>query len=118
VYCARKNKIDDDEKPKKGCPIDVTLLYVESDYGIVGVYPVRGETNRVDAGAALTIELPPINATTIGVEGVILIATEARALSGPCQFHLSGAARPDATARGGARIGCGGCHLYDADGAV
>jgi hypothetical protein len=82
----KEEKIDDDEKPKKGCPIDVTLLYVESDYGIVGVYPVRGETNRVDAGAALTIELPPINATTIGVEGVILIATEAEPYQAPANF--------------------------------
>ncbi len=54
-------------------PIDVTLLYVDSAYGITCLYPNIGEFNRLEAHEQQDIRLA-INATTTGIENLVAIA--------------------------------------------
>ena len=76
---------------KNGKSLDITLLYVQSDFGVVALYPIRqGDANRIESGATLNVTLPKINASTVGLEGVILIATEAEPHQPIANFaHLS-----------------------------
>lgn len=59
-------------------PIDVTILYVDTDRNITGLYPAKvGNTNRVKPGelpAAATID---VGATTTGREHIVVIAVAA-----------------------------------------
>ena len=55
-------------------PIDVTLLYIDSNYGIYCVYPRSGENNRLQPGDRLLVPPSVIDGTTIGLEHLALIA--------------------------------------------
>ncbi|MDX1946298.1 MAG: caspase family protein [Pirellulaceae bacterium] len=56
-------------------PIDITLLYVDSAYGITSVFPAAGEYNRIEPGKSLTVPID-INATTRGLEHIVVIAVK------------------------------------------
>jgi hypothetical protein len=56
--------------------IDVTVLFIDSAYGITSFFPVQGQLNRLEPGARETVSFT-INADTVGVERVVLIAAEA-----------------------------------------
>ncbi len=61
-------------------PFDVTLLYLDSAFGITPLFPGAGEDNRVMPGSVLRAGdggLAPIeiNAETLGVERLLVIAT-------------------------------------------
>ncbi len=52
--------------------LDVTLLYVDSAYGIGCLYPQIGESNRLGGGDQQRIKLS-VNATTTGIENLVSI---------------------------------------------
>ncbi len=65
---------------KSRMPFDITLLYVDSAFGITPLFPGAGEDNRIMPGSVLRAGdagLAPIaiNAETLGVERLLLIAT-------------------------------------------
>lgn len=66
-------------------PADVTLLYLDAEYGIKVLYPAQGQLNRLEPGDVLRSEdLAPTNggilldANTVGVERLIVLAVSAR----------------------------------------
>lgn len=59
--------------------VDVTILYVNSDYGIQAIYPrSTGSANRVAAGGKISETLGEITDDTVGTERLIVIAVESR----------------------------------------
>lgn len=58
-------------------PADVTLLFLDSEYGISAMYPEPGRLNRIEAGADDTAKVR-INADTTGVERMLAIVVDAR----------------------------------------
>jgi Caspase domain len=59
--------------------IDVTLLFIDSGFGITSLFPQGGTTtdNRLQSGEQLTTRRFTVNAKTIGAEHVVLIAVRA-----------------------------------------
>ncbi|HEX7438776.1 MAG TPA: caspase family protein [Caldimonas sp.] len=58
--------------------IDLTALYIDAAHGITVLYPYpRGASNRIEAGDRDTL-VARLDATTQGVERLLLIAVEAR----------------------------------------
>jgi hypothetical protein len=57
-------------------PVDVTLLYIDSDSNIVAVFPRLGSavTNRLEPKQSLVVGRAQVNAATTGLEHVVLIA--------------------------------------------
>ncbi|RDH84097.1 MAG: hypothetical protein DIZ80_08165 [endosymbiont of Galathealinum brachiosum] len=69
-------------------PVDVTLLFVSSDYGIETVYPYEAnEINRIEAGKALVVPGFSIDASSSrGLERLIMIAVQAEPSSPSSDF--------------------------------
>ncbi len=65
--------------------LDVTLLYVDSAYGIACLYPNFGEGNRLDRGDQQRIDLN-INADTTGLENLVAIVV--RGQRQPVDFSI------------------------------
>jgi hypothetical protein len=57
--------------------LDVTVLYVDSSYGISCLYPRIGEYNRLAPGDANRIDEMTVNAETTGIENMVVIAARA-----------------------------------------
>jgi hypothetical protein len=57
--------------------IDLTVLYVDSGYGVSCLYPRDGELNRLDADRKATARIR-VTAKTVGMEHLIVIATKAQ----------------------------------------
>jgi hypothetical protein len=57
-------------------PIDVSLLFIDSQYGITCLFPERGtvDDNRLLPGQVIEIPRIAVNATTVGPEQVVTIA--------------------------------------------
>ena len=58
-------------------PVDVTLLYIDSKYGISVMYPDNGASNRLEKGASLQLGDMEINDSTLGTERLAVIVAEA-----------------------------------------
>lgn len=58
--------------------VDVTVLYMDSEYGITALYPSQGHSNRIEVGAEDRLEIE-LHADTTGLERLLLIAVEAEA---------------------------------------
>lgn len=58
-------------------PLDITVLFVSSDFGIAVAFPRGNQFNRFMEEEEKTIPLGTINAKTIGSERIIVIATQA-----------------------------------------
>lgn len=59
-------------------PVDVTILFIDSEYGITAIYPAEaGETNRLEMGGNDWLELE-LFADTTGIERLIVIAVKAQ----------------------------------------
>jgi hypothetical protein len=57
-------------------PVDVTVLYIDADYGVSVLFPQSGASNRLEPGASEPV-LIDINDTTTGVERLVVIAVDA-----------------------------------------
>jgi hypothetical protein len=75
-----------------GEPVDVTILYIDSAFGVVSFYPTMREVdeggvkNRISPRKA-PAEVPfDIEATTLGLEDLIVIATVAEPDTTPQNF--------------------------------
>jgi hypothetical protein len=58
--------------------MDVTVLYLDSKYGIGAMFPDEGASNRLEAGARLQMGDLEITDSTLGTERLAVIAAEAR----------------------------------------
>jgi hypothetical protein len=70
--------------------VDVTILFVNSEYGIELMYPINsGDANRIDAESK-QVELFDItvNTRTVGVESLIVIAVEAEPQTAMADFSF------------------------------
>lgn len=68
--------------------VDVTLLFVDSGYGIDPLFPEPASVsdNRLAPGKDLTTPRQRVTATTVGVEHLVLIAVSAMPESEPADF--------------------------------
>lgn len=57
-------------------PLDVTVLFIDSRYGITAIYPAGGALNRLNPGDSDRVQ-GDINADTTGRERMLIIATRA-----------------------------------------
>ena len=58
-------------------PVDLTILFVDSRFGITTLFPTRGRTNRIAAGSHIDNIGGKITRDTVGLEGMIVIASKA-----------------------------------------
>lgn len=58
--------------------MDVTVLYLDSKYGIGVMFPHDGASNRLEAGAKLQMDDLEITDSTFGTERLAVVAAEAR----------------------------------------
>ena len=58
-------------------PLDVTVLFIGSDFGVSVAFPRNNQFNRFMEEEEKIIKLGTINANTIGTERIIVIATQA-----------------------------------------
>lgn len=77
--------------------VDVTVLFIDSRYGIDVLYPAPGETNRVEAGGRIRPLEIAINDDTTGWENVVLLALEAEPQKPVADFGFLAQSRLDAT---------------------
>ncbi len=76
---------------RSNTPSDVTLLYLDAQYGIHLLFPTRaGEVNRLEAGARLPIDDIKLSANedVFGVERLLVIAVEAEHQSQRADFSF------------------------------
>ncbi|MCF6199172.1 MAG: caspase family protein [Hyphomicrobiaceae bacterium] len=57
--------------------VDLTILFVDSRFGITTLFPTRGRTNRIAAGSRIDNIGGKITRDTVGLEGMIVIASKA-----------------------------------------
>lgn len=69
-------------------PIDITVLFVGSDYGIDVVFPRGGGFNRFMEEEERTLPLGRINTETIGMERLVVIASKASPTAAPANFSF------------------------------
>lgn len=68
-------------------PIDLTLLFVDSSFGITAYFPERGAAdNRLTPGQALTSLPAEVTDETVGLEHMVAIAVRARPQRLPADF--------------------------------
>lgn len=80
-------------------PLDATVLFIDSRYGVHPVYPTGGQLNRLMPGYRDSIE-GTITADTTGIERMLVIAVRTRDGMAPVDFtYLAQASLPE-TVRG------------------
>ncbi len=82
--------------------MDVSLLFIDSGYGIAPFFPVPGTTtdNRLSAGQTITTPRGRVTARTLGLEHMVVIAVQARPGEQPVDFScLAQPTLPQAVAR-------------------
>lgn len=79
------DKVEVELKNRGKQDLDVTLLYVDSAYGIDPLYPDLGESNRLAPDDRASIPLQ-VNAETIGIENLVAIAV--RGKGQPVDFSI------------------------------
>lgn len=68
-------------------PLDVTMLMVDSAYGIAPLYPSTGQVNRLFPGNQV-VRTGVISATTTGLEHLLVVATKAKPVDEPTNFSF------------------------------
>src|SRR5205807_3054470 len=86
--------------------LDMTLLFIDSGFGIHQIYPHRSTqgANRVEAGRDVPTDILKITGNTVGTEQVVLIAVNAEGPPkdfGFLEQPTLELARKDVGARGG-----------------
>lgn len=69
-------------------PVDLTILFVDSRFGITTLFPTRGRTNRIAAKGHINNIGGKITQDTLGLEGMIVIASKASAGSPVADFSF------------------------------
>ncbi|MDW8469034.1 MAG: hypothetical protein RML56_08775 [Burkholderiales bacterium] len=83
-------------------PVDVTVLFMDSRYGIASLFPRAGESNRVVPNGRLVLDRFEVDADTVGRESLLFIVAEAEPGAASADFGFLGQARLEATRGGGA----------------
>lgn len=86
--------------------VDVTILFIDSQYGITSIFPQSGESNRVVANGQLVPGKVEVNVDTVGRESLLVIASEAEPGAAPADFSFLQQARLAVT-RGAGSAGTG-----------
>lgn len=68
-------------------PLDATILYLDSRFGITAIHPLQGAVNRIEPRATLTTGLV-IEDRTLGLERLLVIAVTARRLDERADFSF------------------------------
>lgn len=76
--------------------VDVTALYLDSEYGISAMYPEAGRLNRIESGARDTLSID-LNADTTGIERLIVFAVDAQPQAATTDFSFLAQAKLDRT---------------------
>ena len=76
--------------------VDVTALYLDSEYGIAAMYPAPGRLNRIEVGADDILRLD-INASTTGIERLMILAVDALPQTAPSDFSYLAQPKLDRT---------------------
>ncbi len=71
-------------------PVDLTVLFIDSHFGITPIFPIRGGTNRIAAKSQLNSVGGRITSDTLGLEGMVVIATKALAGTPVADFRSLG----------------------------
>lgn len=87
------DKIRLEIKNTSSAPVDVTVLFIDSQYGITPIFPSGGGTNRISAKAQLGSVGGCITGDTVGLEGMIVVATKALPGSPVADFRFLGQKR-------------------------
>jgi hypothetical protein len=86
--------------------VDVTILFIDSQYGITSIFPQSGESNRVVANGQLVPGKVEVNVDTVGRESLLVIVSEAEPGAAPADFSfLQGARLPVTRGAGSAGVG-------------
>ncbi|MCA9127322.1 MAG: hypothetical protein KDB22_09550 [Planctomycetales bacterium] len=67
-------------------PLDVTILMIDSGYGIYPLFPTRGRVNRLFPGNKVPSLTGKINAKTIGKEYLVVLALKGNPIEQPVSF--------------------------------
>jgi hypothetical protein len=86
--------------------VDVTILFIDSQYGITSIFPQSGESNRVVANGQLVPGKVEVNVDTVGRESLLVIVSEAEPGGAPADFSFLQQARLAVT-RGAGSAGAG-----------
>lgn len=86
--------------------VDVTILFIDSQYGITSIFPQSGESNRVVANGQLVPGKVEVNVDTVGRESLLVIVSEAEPGAAPADFSFLQQARLAVT-RGAGTAGAG-----------
>ena len=78
---------------KINSPVDLTILFIDSRFGITPIFPIRGGTNRISAKSVLGSVGGRITGDTVGLEGMVVVATKALAGSPVADFRYLGQKR-------------------------
>lgn len=76
--------------------VDVTALYLDSEYGISAMYPEAGRLNRIESGARDTLSID-LNAETTGTERLMVFAVDALPQTATTDFSFLAQAKLDRT---------------------
>lgn len=68
-------------------PLDVTMLMIDSGYGIAPIYPARGHVNRLFPGNKI-VRTGTVTEDTLGVEHLLVIANKAKPVDEPTNFSF------------------------------
>jgi hypothetical protein len=84
-------------------PVDVTILFVDSGYGISAVFPQRGmiEDNRLPPGKTLRTQRFSVTDATLGLEHAVLLAVKGEGAAADFSY-LEQSALPTERTRGAA----------------
>ena len=69
-------------------PLDITVLFIGSDYGVSVAFPRKNQFNRFMEEEEKIIKLGTINTNTIGTERIIVIATQANRNAAASNFSF------------------------------
>jgi hypothetical protein len=75
---------------RESVAVDVTLLYVDSQYGITAIFPEAGEQNRIPPKTSRSIGPGKVTSDTMGLEHIILLAAPSHAEQLPADFSFLG----------------------------
>ncbi len=87
--------------------VDVTILFIDSQYGITSIFPQSGESNRVVANGQLAPGKVEVNVDTVGRESLLVIVSEAEPGAAPADFSFLQQARLAVTRGAGGTAGMG-----------
>ncbi len=92
--------------------VDVTLLFIDSQYGVTAMYPLSGQSNRISTGGLLSGVEFSVTADTLGVEHMLVIAVKAQPGTAHSDFSYLEQERLQKTKETAKTRGIGASNVY------